>query len=488
MYPDLSTFLEISKTARMVPLSEEFDMDTQTPIGIFMRFARMENSFLLESVEGGERWARYSHIGRRPFLIFKSSGENMTVIENGRRESKKGDPFEELKRLRSEYKGVRFKGAPRFCGGAVGYIGYDMARRIENLPGAPRDDIGLPECYLGFYDEIITYDHLKQRVIITVNAKTHGEGDARDSYRRAEERIENTRQEIMSAFVPPAAEAAPRAAGMEMESTFTREEFLAAVKKAKEYIVDGDIFQVQLSRRLSVKTDADPFGVYRALRTLNPSPYLYYLKFEDTVIVGSSPELMVRVEDGTVETCPIAGTCRRGADEAEDEELAKRLLADEKERAEHTMLIDLGRNDIGKVSEFGSVKVINPMHIEKYSHVMHLVTNVAGKMKEGLDCIDALRAVLPAGTLTGAPKVRAMQIIDELEPVKRGCYGGCVGYMGFDGNLDTCITIRTVIFHKGRAYIQAAAGIVADSVPEKEFEETLNKGQALFLAIEKAGR
>ncbi len=487
MYPDFDTFLKTAKTARMIPVFEEFNMDTQTPIGLFMRFAGQENSFLLESVEGGERWARYSFIGRRPFMIFKSTGEDITIIKGDERTEKKGNPFEELKKLLSKYKGIHFKGMPRFSGGAVGYIGYDMVRQIEYLPDVPEDDIRMPESYLCFYDEIITYDHLKQRVIVTVNVSSDGDiNTAYDSYRQAEERIRKTCEELRSLLKNEAA-GPSKPSKLQMESTFTKEGYMTAVEKAKEYIVDGDIFQVVLSQRLSAKTDIDPLNVYRMLRTLNPSPYMYYLKFEDAVIVGSSPELLVRVEDGIVETCPIAGTAGRGSDDKEDARLAKDLLEDEKEMAEHTMLVDLGRNDIGKVSKFGSVRVINPMHVEKFSHVMHIVTNVTGELKDGHDCFDALRAVLPAGTLSGAPKVRAMQIIDELEPVKRGCYGGCVGHIGFDGNLDTCITIRTVVFHKGKAYIQAGAGIVADSVPEKEYQETLNKGQALFSAIEKAG-
>ncbi len=487
MYPDFDTFLKLSKTTKMVPVSEELNMDTQTPIGLFMRFAHEGSSFLLESVEGGERWARYSYIGRRPLMIFKSSASSISVIKKGQKTEKKGDPFEELKRLLGEYKGVRLKGMPPFCGGAVGYIGYDMVRQIEHLPGAPDDDIGLPESYFGFYDEIITYDHLKQRVIITVSVNAGGDiNNAYEAYRRAEERIRKTREELSCQFELKAAKTAGTAQ-LNLESTFTKEGYMAAVEKAKRYINDGDIFQVVLSQRFSAKTDIDPLSVYRVLRTLNPSPYLYYLKFEDAVIAGSSPELLVRVEDGLVETCPIAGTSRRGGDDEEDARLAAELLADEKEMAEHTMLVDLGRNDIGKVSKFGSVKVKDPMHIEKYSHVMHIVTNVTGMLEDGKDCFDALRAVLPAGTLSGAPKVRAMQIIDELEPVKRGCYGGCVGHIGFDGSLDTCITIRTVVFHKGKAYVQAGAGIVADSVPDKEFQETLNKGQAVFSAIAKAG-
>ena len=483
MYPELKEFYEMAKMSRMVPVSKELFLDTQTPIGLFLRFAETPNSFLLESVEGGERWARYSYIGRRPFVVFKSSGEDMTIIKDGKEIRKKGDPFDELKTLLGEYRGLHIKGMPRFCGGAVGYIGYDMVRHIETLPNMPADDIGLPDSYLCFYDEVITYDHLKQRVIITVNADTSI--GAESAYDRAKQRIAAAGNELTAAFEAGRQKAV--SGELKLESTFSKEEYMAAVERAKDYIYDGDIFQVVLSQRLSAKADIDPLAVYRVLRTLNPSPYMYYLKFDEAVIVGSSPELLVRVEDGIVETCPIAGTCPRGSDDNEDKRLSEELLGDEKEMAEHTMLVDLGRNDIGRVSKFGTVKVINPMHIEKYSHVMHIVSNVTGELKDEMDSFDALKSILPAGTLSGAPKVRAMEIIDELEPVKRGIYGGCVGYIGFDGYLDTCITIRTIVFHKGRVYIQAGAGIVADSVPEKEFTETLNKGQALFSALKKAG-
>ncbi|MDD5017433.1 MAG: anthranilate synthase component I [Eubacteriales bacterium] len=484
MYPDYEEFQGMARAARMIPVSEELFLDTQTPIGLFLRFSEMENSFLLESVEGGERWARYSYIGRRPFMVFKSSGDDMTIIKGNETVYKKGNPFDELKSLLKEYKGVHIKGMPRFCGGAVGYIGYDMVRHIEYLPGMPRDDVGLPDSYLCFYDEVITYDHLKQRVVITVNADTGG--GIEKAYALAKQRIAETNAELCAVFESDK-NTKPSPSEIKLESTFSKEGYMAAVRRAKTYIQDGDIFQVVLSQRLSAKAKTDPLAVYRVLRTLNPSPYMYYLKFGDAVIVGSSPELLVRVEDGIVETCPIAGTCPRGKDNAEDDRLSHGLLQDEKEMAEHTMLVDLGRNDIGRVSKFGTVNVINPMHVEKYSHVMHIVSNVTGEMEEGRDSFDALRAILPAGTLSGAPKVRAMQIIDELEPLKRGIYGGCVGYIGFDGNMDTCITIRTIVFHDGRVYIQAGAGIVADSVPEKEFFETLNKGQALFSALKKAG-
>jgi anthranilate synthase component 1 len=485
MYPDFDEFEKLSRTSRMIPVSEELFLDTHTPIGLFLRFAGREHSFLLESVEGGERWARYSYIGYRPFMVFTCRGDRITIEKGGSRIEKKGDPFTELKLLMKEYRGVRLEGMPRFTGGAVGYIGYDMARHIEHLPDVPPDTLDLPDCCLVFYDEVIAFDHLKQRVIATVNVCVNG--NLRDAYKEAGERIRAINADLCSRYeAPPPGEKAPLEP-VKLESNFTKEGFAGVVKKAKEYILNGDIFQVVLSQRLSAETKSDPLSVYRMLRTLNPSPYMYYLKMPEFIIAGSSPELMVRVEDGVVETCPIAGTRHRGRDAAEDELLTKELLEDEKEMAEHTMLVDLGRNDIGKVAKFGSVKVINPMHVEKYSHVMHIVSNVTGELKEGLTSLDALPAVLPAGTLSGAPKVRAMQIIDECEPVKRGIYGGCVGYIGFDGSMDTCITIRTIVFHKGRAHIQAGAGIVADSVPEKEYQETLNKAQGLFSALNKAG-
>ncbi|MEZ4358127.1 MAG: anthranilate synthase component I [Eubacteriales bacterium] len=485
MYPNFEEFKKIAKTARMVPVYEELFLDTQTPIGIFLRYADDENSFLLESVEGGERWTRYSFIARRPFMTFKSSGDDITITKDEKTTVKKGNPFKELKALLNDYKGISLKGMPRFCGGAVGYIGYDMVRHIEYLPDTPEDDIRLPDSYLAFYDEVVAYDHLKQRVMVIVNVDTAG--DIEKNYEIARQRIEITADELITPYKYIKPIKAVSFDEIKMESNFTKNEFMLNVDKAKEYIRNGDIFQVVLSQRFAIETDINPLRVYRVLRTLNPSPYLYYLKFGDAIIVGSSPELMVRVENGIVETCPIAGTSRRGKDKDEDELLAKKLLKDEKEMAEHTMLVDLGRNDLGKISKFGSVKVLNPMHIEKYSKVMHIVSNVQGELDDDKDCFDALTAVLPAGTLSGAPKVRAMQIIDELEPVKRGIYGGCVGYMGFDGNLDTCIAIRTIVFNKGKAYIQAGAGIVADSVPENEYEETLNKGHALFASLREAG-
>ena len=486
IYPQRDMFVNLSKDANIIPVAREIYSDTKTPIGIFMNFSTQKNCFLLESVEGGEKWARYSFIGRNPYMTFESSGERMVVRQGDEETVMTGNPFEELKKRFAQFAYAKIDGLPRFSGGAVGYFGYDTVRYIEDLPEAPPDDVQVPDCYLMFCDEIIAYDHLRQKVMVIVNA--HVQDDPGSAYDRATRRLIQICDEIDADPVRPIGNKkhVPQK-DAEIQSNFTKEDFCSAVEKAKEYIKDGDIFQVVLSQRLAIETQADPMSVYRVLRTLNPSPYLYYLNLPDTVIVGSSPELLVRVEDGTVETCPIAGTRPRGKTDKEDSFLAEDLLRDEKELAEHTMLVDLSRNDIGKISEFGSVQVINPMHIEKYSHVMHIVTNVKGKLSGDKDAFDALAAVLPAGTLSGAPKVRAMEIINELEPVKRGIYGGCIGYIGFDGNIDTCITIRTMVFHKGKAYLQAGAGIVADSVPEKEYEETLNKAKALIKAMKKAG-
>jgi len=484
IYPSKQEFDRLAQEANVVPVTKEIYSDTKTPIGIFMRFADEQNSFLLESVEGGEKWARYSFIGRNPYMTFSSDGDEMTIVQNGKTKKKKGNPFDELKEIFAGFKYAYIEGLPRLSGGAVGYFGYDTVRHIEKLPDAPEDDINVPDCYLMFCDEIIAYDHLKQKVIVIVNA--HIGKKAKNEYEKVLQRIEQICGEIDAQ--PSATEKKNQgASGGQFVSNFTKEEYCEAVNKAKQYIVDGDIFQVVLSQRLSMETNAAPFDVYRVLRTLNPSPYLYYLRLPDCVIVGSSPELLVRVEDDVVETCPIAGTRPRGKTPQEDEQLAQELLSDEKELAEHTMLVDLSRNDIGKVSKFGSVVVENPMHIEKYSHVMHIVSNVKGSKRDELDSFDVLKSALPAGTLSGAPKVRAMEIINELEKSKRGIYGGCIGYIGFDGCIDTCITIRTMVFHEGKAYLQAGAGIVADSVPAAEYEETLNKAKALIKALERAG-
>lgn len=489
-YPGLNQVKELARKYNLIPVSMEVYADMETPISLFKRFEDSEYCFLLESVEGGEKWARYSFVGRNPFLTARSSS-NKTVVEyrNGNKKELEGNPVEVIKDLLSKYRGADIPELPRFNGGAVGFFGYDLIRYYENLPDVPEDDLHLPESHFMFTDEVIAFDHLKQKIHIIANL--HVNGNIERSYNSILERIKEIYRDVVSSRWKIADNFAPRfdikKEKLSFKSNITKEQFCENVVKAKEYIKDGDIFQVVLSQRLCVETGRAPFNVYRVLRVLNPSPYMYYLKFKDYRIVGASPELLVRVENGMVETCPIAGTRKRGSTRQEDEELEKDLLSDEKELAEHTMLVDLGRNDIGKVSKFGTVAVKDFMHIEKYSHVMHIVTNVQGEMRDDMTPFDALMAVMPAGTLSGAPKIRAMEIIDELENVKRGSYGGAIGYLSFNGNLDSCITIRTIVFKDGKAYIQAGGGIVADSVPEREYEESLNKAGALVKALEEAG-
>lgn len=489
-YPTIDEVKVLAKDFNIIPVSMEVYADMETPISLFKRFEESKYCFLLESVEGGEKWARYSIIGKNPFLIVKSSN-NKTIIseKDGSQRELEGNPVEIIRELMGRFKGANLPKLPRFNGGAVGFFGYDLIRYYENLPHMPEDDLKLPESHFMFTDEVLVFDHLKQKIHIIVNL--HVNGNIERSYSSAVDRIKKIYREILDTRWKIADNFTPdfnkKSSEFKFTSNVSKELFCENVVKAKEYIKNGDIFQVVLSQRLCVETDQDPFNVYRVLRIINPSPYMYYLKFNDYRIAGSSPEMLARVEDGIVETCPIAGTRRRGETKDEDEALEKDLLSDQKELAEHTMLVDLGRNDIGRVSEYGTVKVKDLMHIERYSHVMHIVTNVEGKLREDKTPFDALMSILPAGTLSGAPKVRAMEIIDELETVKRGPYGGAIGYLSFNGNLDSCITIRTMIFKDGKAYVQAGAGIVADSVPENEYEECINKAKALLKALEEVG-
>lgn len=489
-YPSLEEVTLLAKDFNIIPVTMEVYADMETPISLFKRFENSKHCFLLESVEGGEKWARYSFIGRNPFLIVKSC-DNKTVIEdgNGNKKTEDGNPIIIMKRLMKTFKGPDLPMLPRFNGGAVGFFGYDLIRHYENLPNINNDDLKLPDCHFMFTDEVLVFDHLKQKIHIVVNL--HVDNNIERAYNSITGKIKEIYKEILSTrwkitdnFRP---DFSNEKKSFNYSSNVTKEEYCQNVIKAKEYIKNGDIFQVVLSQRLCVETTEDPLNVYRVLRIINPSPYMYYLKFNDYRIVGSSPEMLVRVEKGTVETCPIAGTRMRGITKTEDEELEKDLLGDLKELSEHTMLVDLGRNDIGRVSKYGSVKVKNLMHVEKYSHVMHIVTNVEGDLREDKTSFDALMSILPAGTLSGAPKVRAMEIIDELENVKRGPYGGGIGYLSFNGNLDSCITIRTIIFKDNMAYVQSGAGIVADSDPESEYIETLNKAKALLKALEEVG-
>ncbi len=490
IYPDLELVKELAQKYTIIPLSLEVYADLETPISIFKRLQQSSFCFLLESVEGGEKWGRYSFIGKNPFVIVKGTC-NRTELKYRDGESKilESNPIEVMKELMAKYKGAPVKNLPRFNGGAVGFFGYDTARYFERLPNVPADNVGIPELHFMFTDEIIAFDHYRHKLYIIVNM--HVDGCIERCYNTVVSRIKEisselhvTRQMLSHVAIPQKTFIRDRNTRLDITSNVNREEFCKNVNRAKEYIKNGDIFQVVLSQRLCIKTECDPFNAYRALRTINPGPYMYFLKFDGYNIVGSSPEMLVRVEERRVETCPIAGTRKRGATHEEDLSLEKELLADEKERAEHIMLVDLGRNDIGKVSEFGTVKVDYQMNIQRFSHVMHIVSSISGQLREGLSSFDALSAVLPAGTLSGAPKIRAMEIIDELENVKRCQYGGAVGYLSFNGDLDSCITIRTIIFKDGRAYIQAGAGIVSDSFPEKEYEESMNKAMAMIKALE----
>jgi anthranilate synthase component 1 len=488
-YPTLEQAIKAANGCDFVPVAMDEPADTETPVSVFMRFKDTSPyCFLLDSVEGGEKWARYSFIGRDPLLTIRvKDGAAALNYRGGSAEEIKGNPFEIIRGVMGRFRGAKVPGLPRFTGGAVGFFGYDLVRSVENLPNPPPDDLGFPDCHFIVADEVLAFDHLRQKLTLIVNMPTAG--DIPLNYRRACERLDSISRSLhASRWMAGGPEAGPNPAkDAQPMSNMSRERYCDIVRKAKEYIVDGDIFQVVLSQRLTLPAPPDPFEVYRKLRVSNPSPYMFYLKFDDYCVAGASPEMLVRVEDGVAETCSLAGTRGRGATQEEDEALEAGLLRDEKELAEHRMLVDLGRNDLGKVSEFGSVKPTQHLKVLRYSHVMHISSIVQGKLRKDRTAFDALTAVLPAGTLSGAPKIRAMEIVDELEPTRRGPYGGATGYVSFDGNMDCCITIRTVLFKDGRATVQAGAGIVADSVPETEYEETMNKAGALIKALKEAG-
>ncbi|SHJ66211.1 anthranilate synthase, component I [Geosporobacter subterraneus DSM 17957] len=484
IYPKLEEFKRLGSCAEMVPIFLEMEGDTETPITLFKKLCSMKDSYLLESVEGGIKWGRYSYIGRKPFMKITCHGQEVTVTRGKEHVLRRGKPLELVKSYMGGIKMTSADNMPDFNGGAVGYISYDIIRDYEQLGQINRDDLHIPDIYLVFAEEVIVYDHAKQKIKIILNVAVSD--NLEKDYQNGSERLYKIKEEVMSKTLSNKEEIKDFFQEVSYQSTETKESFMEKVDKAKEYIKNGDIFQVVLSQRLQIKTDINPFDAYRSLRSLNPSPYLYYFDFGDYHVVGSSPELLTKVKDGCIETCPIAGTRPRGKDALEDEEHARELLRDEKELAEHLMLVDLARNDIGKVSAFGTVEVNQFMDIQRYSHVMHIVSNVVGRLREEYDMYDGLVACLPAGTVSGAPKVRAMEIIDELEPRKRGLYAGAVGYFGFNGNMDMCIAIRTILFKEDTAYIQAGAGIVADSEPEKEYEETLRKAEALIQTIYKA--
>ena len=474
--PSLEEVKDLAREGRgnLVPVYREVPADLETPVSAYLKVARGKHSLLLESVEGGERLARFSFIGTEPYRILRtgpSEGPNGST-----------DPLRLVEEELSRFRLVPVTGLPPFHGGAVGYLAYEVARYFERLPAPDSDTLGLPEAILLFLDTLLVFDHLHHNIKIVSHVRLDGDVDA--AYRQALWRIDELADRLGRPLVPP--HPTPVAASGEVTSNIGREGYLCAVERAKEHIVKGDIIQVVPSQRLSRPTSARPFDVYRALRTINPSPYMYYLELGDAQIIGASPEMLVRVENGIVETHPIAGTRPRGRTPEEDAELEAELRGDEKEQAEHIMLVDLGRNDVGRVSEPGSVRATQIMDVERYSHVMHLVSHVKGRLRSGLTPFDAFRACFPLGTVSGAPKIRAMEIIAELEPDRRGPYAGAVGYFGFSGNLDTAITIRTIVMKGGVAHVQAGAGVVYDSVPEREYEETLNKASAMLRAIEQA--
>jgi len=481
--PDFKTFKRLARQGNLVPVYETFTADLLTPVSTYLRLARQAHyAFLLESVEGGENVARYTFVGANPVEVFRYV-RGACVLEGEDRTSwVQANPLDYLRHRVERYRPVRVPGLPPLVAGAIGYFSYDMVRLFERIPDTGRDDVGTDDAAMMFYLGLVAFDHVQHRIWIVRNVFTDGEGSLRAKYLAAVREIEATRRTLEQP--PPPERAVPRRRPpLRFESTMSRGRYMAAVRKSKKYIRAGDIFQVVLSRRSSAPTDADPFEIYRALRAVNPSPYMYFLKLGDTAVVGSSPEMLVKVQGGEAFYRPIAGTRPRGRDEKEDQRLESEMIADPKERAEHIMLVDLGRNDLGRFCAYGTVKVEQLMFVERYSHVMHLVSALRGRLRPDVDCFDALAACFPAGTLTGAPKVRAMQIIDELEPTRRGIYGGAILYLDFSGNLDSCIAIRTAVVKKGVAYIQAGAGLVADSVPAREYQETVNKQGALLRSL-----
>ena len=487
--PDLSEFLEKAKQGNLIPIRKEIFADFETPVSAYCKIRKGPSSFLLESVEQAEIIGRYSFIGTDPRIVISSRGGEVTLTENGDvsiRKLREGeDPLHILQEVMYRYRVVPDPDLPPFFGGLVGYVGYDTVAFFEDLNLSNEDRVSAPDCLFVLADSVVAFDRVRQTLQIVVNAMI--EGDPQDAYSRAVEQIEDLESRLLAPVEVPTF-GAGRTKGLSIEDNRTREDYCQAVRRAKDYIIAGDAFQIVLSLNRRMEIEATPLDFYRALRRLNPSPYMFLLENEECSLVGSSPEILVRLTGGKVQYRPIAGTRPRGKTREEDAELEKELLADPKERAEHIMLVDLGRNDIGRVCEFNTVRVTDLMVVERYSHVMHIVSNVEGNLLPGKSQFDLLRAAFPAGTLTGAPKIRAMEIIEELEPTKRGPYGGAVGYFGFGGNLDTCITIRTIVVKDGIAAIQAGAGIVYDSVPESEYQECMNKSRGMIRAIEIAER
>ncbi len=522
--PDYKEFARLARDATLVPVAKSISADLLTPVSAFLAIADGEpDAFLLESVEGGEKIGRYTFLGVRPFLRLESHGDQVTIRRTatssdrnarGSRksaripkiETRTAGVFEVIKELLHQHRPAQVEGLPPFTAGAVGYCAYDIVRQLENIGARAKDDLNVPDCILMFFDRVLAFDHLRHQIDIVASADVSAERP-RAAYDRALRDIARIERKLAAGWKPQFAASSATKSKLKVRSRTPKAKFLDSVRRAKEYIAAGDIFQVVLSQRWDFEPAVEPFDLYRALRTVNPSPYMYFLRFgmsggagaraqgkENSArdrdasfhVLGSSPEMLVRAAGRRLEYRPIAGTHPRGKDEAEDAALEKKMLGDEKERAEHVMLVDLGRNDLGRVSEYGSVKVRNLMYVERYSHVMHIVSALEGRLRPELDAMDAFAACFPAGTLSGAPKVRAMQIIEELEPARRGVYGGSVLYADFAGNLDSCIAIRTLLMEGNKAYLQAGAGIVADSDPESEFQETENKSRAVLRAVEVA--
>jgi anthranilate synthase component 1 len=495
--PSFDEFVTLARDHTVVPVYRQLTGDNLTAVSAFCKVQEGDWSFLFESVVGGERVGRFSFLGAGPFQIFEARGNRTrTRIGSGPwKEADADDPIGVLEKMISEYRAPSLDGLPRFCGGAVGYAGYDAVRYVERLPNAPPDDRGLPDLCFGFHDRMVIFDHAAKTVLAIAHANLRKVNaaaiDLRAAYdeacRRVDQLVERLQRgvaDLQLTDIDPARSSTKL--GARLTSNFTQAEFEAAVEKARAYINAGDAFQIVLSQRFRTETRARPFDIYRALRVVNPSPFMFYLRAGEVTLVGASPEIMCRVENGRITNRPLAGTRRRGATFEEDKRLAEELRDDPKERAEHIMLVDLARNDVGRVAQLGSVQISDLLTVERYSHVMHLSSTVTGELRPGLTAFDALRASLPAGTLSGAPKVRAMEIIDELEPHRRGPYGGAVGYIDFGGNMDTCIALRTMVLLGQTAYVQAGAGLVADSVPASEYQETINKAMSLLRAIEVA--
>jgi len=485
--PDYQQFRQLARDATLVPVVKSVTADLLTPVSAFLAVAGGEPySCLLESIERGEQIGRYTFLGPKPYMRVFSQGNEITIEHGKQRERRSGNIFQVLKELLRAHRPRLISSLPPFTAGAVGYFAYDVVRRLEQIGEHAKNDLHLPDCALMFFDRLLVFDHLHHQIHIIATADV-SKNSPQAEYDRAISDITALEKKLARGLRPGDWQMNHQARShLRVHAETSRDRFEKSVERAKKYIAAGDVYQVVLSQRLDFQPGVAPFHLYRALRTVNPSPYMYCLRFADTHVIGSSPEMLVRVTGRRLEYRPIAGTHRRGTDQAEDDRLEQQMRSDEKERAEHVMLVDLGRNDLGRVSEYGSVKVRDLMYVERYSHVMHLVSALEGKLRDGLDAIDAFAACFPAGTLSGAPKVRAMQIIEELEPVRRGVYGGSVLYADFAGNLDSCIAIRTMLLKGKKAYLQAGAGIVADSEPAKEFEESMNKAQALLRAVETA--